>query len=269
MDGSERVSYRRYNHGDRDTHSRYSAGHSSKLPPESSHHNNNIKETEKKQTTTSPSQNIYAKQYKKRESYERRFARPVGREIGFDNTCLSPNVKSTTQVKANFVPRVPKPPQVVFAKSMKIYERNLFPFANVKRKAAVPLAKQLLAKAKEGQRIRKQNSSVNKHSDQVRSRFGRVVKSKKLDYDDVTSPKFKAKREEVRSEAAKKINRGQKRPLEDGQCPPEKSLRLAEVKLEKMELPADQSVYVPNPGIYIVYHELDSSVNSCEQVVLI
>ena len=158
MDGSERVSYRRYNHGVRDTHSRHSAGHSSKLPPESPHHNNNIRETEKKQTTTSPSQNIYAKQYKKRESYERRFARPVVREVVFDNTCLSPNVKSTTQVKANFVPRVPKPPQVVLSKSMKIYERNLFPFASVKKKVAVPLAKQLLAKAKEGQRIRKQNS---------------------------------------------------------------------------------------------------------------
>ena len=252
LDGSERVSYRKDAHGVRGSHPRYSVGHSSKLPSEASHRKSTAKETENRLTTASPSQNIYAKHYRKRESYERRFVRPA---IAFDNSCLSPNVKSTTQVKAKFVPRVPKPAQVVLGNTLKVYERNLFPYANIKKKTTVPLAKQLLAKAKEGQRIRKQKTSVNKGSEQVRSRFGRVVKSKKLDYDDVTSPKFKTKREEARSEASNNDNRGQKRPLEDGEFPPNKTLRLAKVKLEKMDLPADQRVYVHNPGTLFVYSE--------------
>ena len=244
LDGSERVSYRK----EGTCHSRHSIGHSPKLPPESTQRKSNVKETECKLPTTSPSQNIYAKQYRKRESYERRFARPARARIAFDNSCLTPNVKSTTQVKANFVPRVPKPAQL----GLKVYERNLFPYANLKKKTSVPVAKQLLAKAKEGQRIRNQKTSVNKDSEQVRSRFGRVVKSKKLDYDDVTSPKFKSKREEPRTESLNHVNRAQKRRLQledDAEYPPTKTLRVAKVKLEKMDLPADQRVYVNNPGI--------------------
>ena len=247
MDGSERVSYRR--DGARDANSRYSTGHSSKLPQDSPQTKRNIKEIESKKSTSSPSENIYAKQYRKRESYERRFARPLSK-VAIDKPCVSqsPNVKSTTQVKANFVPRVPKPAQLVLGNSVKVYERNLFPFVKVeKKKTALPMAKQLLAKAKEGQRIRSQKS--NKDNQQVRSRSGRIVKSKKLDYDDVTSPKFKIKREETRSSTSNHINLGQKRPLEEGEFPPSKTLRVADVRLEKMQLPADQRVYVNNPGI--------------------
>lgn len=249
MDGSERVSYRR--DGARDTNSRYSTSHSPKLPQDSPQTKRNIKEIESKKSTSSPSENIYAKQYRKRESYERRFARPLAK-VAIDHPCVSPNVKSTTQVKANFVPRIPKPAQLVLGNRVKVYERNLFPFVKVeKKKTALPVAKQLLAKAKEGQRIRSQKSSVNKDTQQVRSRSGRIVKSKKLDYDDVTSPKFKMKREETRSSTFNHINLGKKRPLEEGDCelPPSKTLRVADVRLEKMQLPADQRVYVNNPGI--------------------
>lgn len=252
MDGSERVSYRK--DGARDSHSRYSIGESPKSCQESPQRKSNAKEMESKPSNASPSENIYAKQYRKRESYERKFARPLAR-VALDKPCLSPNVKSTTQVRANFVPRIPKPAHLVLGKNVKIYERNLFPFATFTKKsnARVPLAKQLLAKAKEGQRIRNQKASVNKDSEQVRSRSGRIVKSKKLDYDDVTSPKFKIKREEARSEpsTSNQRNRGQKRPLEDGdrEYPPSKTLRVAEVKVEKMDLPSDQRVYVNNPGI--------------------
>lgn len=252
MDGSERVSYRK-DGVRKDAHSRYSVipvGQSPKLLQKSPQRKRNPKETESKLLTLSPSENIYAKQYRRRESYERRFARPLVR-VAFDKPCLSPNVKSTTQVKANFVPRVPKPAQLVLGKNVKLYERSLFPYVNVKKKTTLPVAKQLLAKAKEGQRIRNQKTLVNKDSEQVRSRSGRIVKSKKLDYDDVTSPRFKANREVLRSSTSNDVNRGQKRPLEDGdgEYPPSKSLRVAEVKLEKMELPADQRVYVNNPGI--------------------
>ena len=252
MDGSERVSYRK--DGARDAHSRYSTipvGQSpKKLPQKSPQRKRNPKETESKQLSSSSSQNIYAKQYRRRESYERRFARPLVK-VAFDKPCLSPNVKSTTKVKANFVPRVPKPAQLVLGKNVKLYERNLFPYVTAKKKTTVPVAKQLLAKAKEGQRIRNQKTLVNKDSAQVRSRSGRIVKTKKLDYDDVTSPRFKTNREVLRSSVSNDFNRGQKRPLEDGdgEYPPSKTLRVAEVKLEKMELPADQRVYVDNPGI--------------------
>jgi len=159
-------------------------------------------------------------------------------------------VKSTTQVRANFVPRVQKPVQREGSNRhfpVNTYEVNLFPYS---KKKTVPLAKQLLAKAKEGQRIRKQRKldAVNKDSQQVRSRFGRVVKSKKLDYDDVTSPKYKGKGHDAKTGPSS--HRGaHKRPLEDGECPPKKTLRVAEVKLEKMDLPGDQRVYVNNPGI--------------------
>lgn len=247
LDGSERVSYRK--DGVRDRQSRYSVGNSAKVPTaESPQSKSNTKERENKVFVTSPNQNVYAKQYRKRDSYERRFARPVA--LQFDKACLSPNVKSTTQVRANFVPRVQKPVQREGSNRQfpaNTYEVNLFP--QNKRKA-VPLAKQLLAKAKEGQRIRKQKKldAVNKDNQQVRqSRFGRVVKSKKLDYDDVTSPKYKGRGDETK--AGRSNHRvGRKRRLEDGEFPPNKTLRLAEVKLEKMELPGDQRVYVNNPG---------------------
>lgn len=250
LDGSERVSYRK--DGARDRQSRYSTGNLPKVPTaESPQRKSNAKETENKPPATSPSQNVYAKQYKRRDSYERRFARPA---IEFNKACLSPNVKSTTQVRANFVPRVQKPVQREGSNRHlppNTYEVNLFPY-NVKRKA-VPLAKQLLAKAKEGQRIRKQRKfdAVNKDGQPVRSRSGRVVKSKKLDYDDVTSPKYKVRGDEgSRAGPSNHVNRAaQKRRLEDGEAPPNKALRVAEVKLEKVELPADQRVYVNNPGI--------------------
>lgn len=248
LDGSERVSYRK--DGARDRQSRYSVGNSPvKLPTEESpQRKSNGKETENKLLATSPGENVYAKQYRKRDSYERRFARP---SLEFDKACnmSSPNVKSTTKVRANFVPRVQKPVQREGSSRLfpvNTYEVNLFPY-NVKKKA-VPLAKQLLAKAKEGQRIRKQKKldAVNKDSQQVRSRFGRVVKSKKLDYDDLTSPKYKARGDEAKARSINRVTH--KRRLEDGEVPPNKTLRLAEVKLEKMELPADQRVYVNNPG---------------------
>lgn len=249
LDGSERVSYRK--DGGRDRQSRNSVGNSAKVATaESSQRKNNTKETENKPVATSSSPNVYAKQYRKRDSYERRFARPAALE--FDKACPSPNVKSTTQVRANFVPRVQKPVQREGNNRhfpINTFEVNLFP--NNKRKT-VPLAKQLLAKAKEGQRIRKQRKldAVNnaKDNQQVRSRFGRVVKSKKLDYDDVTSPKYKGRGDETKA-GPSKYRAAQKRRLEDGEFPPNKNLRLAEVKLEKMELPADQRVYVNNPGI--------------------
>ena len=250
LDGTERVSYRK--DGARDLHSRYSVGNSAKVSTaESPQRKINTKETESKPTGTSSSPNVYAKQYRKRDSYERRFARTAA--IEFDKTCPSPNVKSTTQVRANFVPRVQKPVQREVSNRvfpLHAYEVNLFPYS---KKKTVPLAKQLLAKAKEGQRIRKQRKldAVNKDSQQVRSRFGRVVKSKKLDYDDVTSPKYKGKGDDAK--AGPSSHRGaHKRPLEDGENPPKKTLRVAEIKLEKMDLPGDQRVYVNNPGIKIV-----------------
>ena len=244
------MSYRK--DGARDLHSRYSVGNSAKVSTaESPQPKRNRKETESKPAATSSSPNVYAKQYRKRDSYERRFARNAALE--FDKTCLSPNVKSTTQVRANFVPRVQKPVQREGSNRhlpVNTYEVNLFPYS---KKKTVPLAKQLLAKAKEGQRIRKQRKldAVNKDSQQVRSRFGRVVKSKKLDYDDVTSPKYKGKRDDAKT-GPSSLRGAHKRPLEDGEYPPNKTLRLAEVKLEKMDLPGDQRVYVNNPGILIV-----------------
>lgn len=248
LDGSERVSYRK--DGARDRHSRYSVGNSAKVSTaESPQRKSNTKETENKPAATSPSPNVYAKQYRKRDSYERRFARPAVLE--FDKTCLSPNVKSTTQVRANFVPRVQKPVQREGSNRhfpVNTYEVNLFPYS---KKKTVPLAKQLLAKAKEGQRIRKQrklDAVINKDGQQVRSRFGRVVKSKKLDYDDVTSPKYKGKGDDAKA-GPSSHRRAHKRSLEDGEYPPNKTLRVAEVKLEKMELSGDQRVYVNNPGM--------------------
>lgn len=245
LDGSERVSYRK--DGARNLHSRYSVGSSAKVSTaESLPRKSNPKETESKPLSTSSSPNVYAKQYRKRDSYERRFARTA---IEFDKTCLSPNVKSTTQVRANFVPRVQKPVQREGSNRhfpVNTYEVNLFPYS---KKKTVPLAKQLLAKAKEGQRIRKQKKFdvVNKDSQQVRSRFGRVVKSKKLDYDDVTSPKYKGKGGDAKAGSSSQ-RRAHKRSLEDGEYPPKKTLRVAEIKLEKMDLPGDQRVYINNPG---------------------
>lgn len=249
LDGSERVSYRK--DGARDRQARYSVGNSAKVPTaESPQRKSNGKETENKPFATSSSPNVYAKQYRKRDSYERRFAGPAA--LSFDKACPSPSVKSTTQVRANFVPRVQKPDHREGSNRylpINALEVHLFP--HNKRKT-VPLAKQLLAKAKEGQRIRKQRKldAVNKakEDEQVRSRFGRVVKSKKLDYDDVTSPKYKGRGDETKA-GPSNHRAAHKRRLEDGEFPPNKTLRLAEVKLEKMELPADQRVYVNNPGI--------------------
>ena len=246
LDGSERVSYRK--DGARDLHSRYSVGNSAKVSTaDFPQRKSNTKETESKPVATSSSPNVYAKQYRKRDSYERRFARTAA--IEFDKT---PNVKSTTQVRANFVPRVQKPVEREGSNRhfpVNAYEVNLFPYT---KKKTVPLAKQLLAKAKEGQRIRKQRKldAVNKESHQVRSRFGRVVKSKKLDYDDVTSPKYKGKGDDAKAGPSSQ-RRTHKRSLEDGEYPPNKTLRVAEVKLEKMDLPGDQRVYVNNPGICV------------------
>lgn len=247
LDGSERVNYRK--DGVRDSQSRnYSISHSPKLSQESAHRKREARETGSKKSASPSSENIYAKQYRKRESYERRFAPPLAKVV-FEKACLPPNLKSTTKVKANFVPRVSKPTQLVIGKSLKVYERNLFPYAKIEKRKTIPVAKQLLAKAKGGQRIRVQKGSVNKGMGEVRSRSGRVVKSKKLDYDDVTSPKFKTNRKEIRLPTRKLNNQGRKRPLEEGNSehPPRKAIRVGEVKIEKVQLSADQRVYVENP----------------------
>ena len=251
LDGSERENYGK--DGVRDVQSSTSINHSLKLSQESSHRKHESKETESKKSASPSSENIYAKQYKKRESYERRFARPLVRDV-FEKSCLPPNLKSTTKVKANFVPRVSKPAELFIGRNMKVYERNLFPCAKVELKTAIPKAKQLLAKAKKGQRIRVQNSSVNKGMGEVRSRSGRVVKTKKMDYDDVTSPKFKRIREEPRSLSDKFANRGRKRPLEeaDANHRSSKAIRVSNVKIDKVGSSVDQGISLETTGMQII-----------------
>ena len=252
LNGNERENYGK-DGVVRDIQSSNSISHSLKLPQESPHRNRESKERESKKSASPASENIYAKQYKKRESYERRFARPLVKDV-FEKSCLPPNLKSTTKVKANFVPRVPKPAELFIGRNMKVFERNLFPCPKVEMKTAIPKAKQLLAKAKKGQRIRVQNSSINKGMGEVRSRSGRVVKTKKMDYDDVTSPKFKRIREEPRSLSGKFVNRGRKRPLQeaDANHPSSKIIRVSDVKIDKVGSSVDRGISVQTPGTQVV-----------------
>lgn len=195
---------------------------------------------------TTPSNNIYAKQYKSRVSYERRYSPQYARlSIASSNV----NVKSTSEVRAKFVPRVQKPTHIValgHKHELVPSKPNLFS-SNVKRKP-VSVAKQLLARAKEGKRRRYQRRLVNKEvGGEVRSRSGRVVKAKKLDYDDLTSPKFEKKKVEqsVKVEPLK-------RTLQDGHFPPCKIMRSAEVKLEKLDLEGQMTFFSEHDGKYFI-----------------
>ena len=186
--------------------------------------------------------------------------------VPFDKTWSNANVKSTLQVKRKFAPRLQNLADSSNAQHSKNITRDKGNFLQYGiKKKSVPLAKQLLAKAKVDTRIRKQRLA-KKDCEQIRSRFGRVVKCKKLDYDDVTSPKFWNKRLEQTEQRHLKP-KSLKRPLDDQEFPPSKALRSAEVKLEKMEFPVDQTVYVNNPGRFIVsckLHSTSTLVCSCD-----
>lgn len=146
-------------------------------------------------------------------------------------------MKSSSEVKANFVPRVAKPDAVTFQHKDEVLQpaRSTF-FSGIKRKPA-SLAQQLLARAKEGKR-RQYKRHVNKDIGEVRSRSGRVVKAKKLDYDDLTSPKYERNRPSTSGSESTP-----KRTLEEVTVPPHKILRLGgEVKLESLTVEEHRSL---------------------------
>lgn len=174
------------------------------LSPSSSFSENFSMESRK--NSASRSENVYAKQYRKRETYERKFS-PLKPPIIQQLTEPSPKLKSTSQIKFNFAPRgVPQTTEIT--KTHDVSNTINKPVVPPSKRKPQTVAQMLLAKAKRGRplKLRKQQQlismkpslpaqpeeaeiTINDNS-QVRSRSGRVVKAKKLDYEDlITSPR--------------------------------------------------------------------------------
>lgn len=165
---------------------------------------------ESRRNSASRGENIYAKQYRKKETYERKYS-PLKSPIIQQLPEVSPKLKSTSQIKFNFAPRgVPQTTEIT--RTRDVIKASINKPALPKRKPQT-VAQMLLAKAKGGRslKLRKQQnlisikpslpaqpeeavSTINDNS-QVRSRSGRVVKAKKFDYEDlITSPKSDIKK---------------------------------------------------------------------------
>ena len=192
---------------------------------------------------TSPTNNIYAKQYRQRRSYERKYSPQY---VKFTHLASSKNVnvKSSPEVRANFVPRVIIPDAGTSQQKNDAPRPNKSTlFSGIKRKP-VSVAQQLLARAKEGKRRQYSKRHVNKDIGEVRSRSGRVVKAKKLDYDDLTSPKFERNRPTTPSS-----ENTLKRTFSVGHVRPLKIQRLGgEVKLESLAVEDHRPLYSDEHG---------------------
>lgn len=195
---------------------------------------------ERRINSGSRGENIYAKQYRKRESYERKQS-PIKQPV-MQLTEASPKLKSTSQVKFNFAPRgVPQTTEINRTQDV-ITASNKPVLPTTKRKPQT-VAQMLLAKAKGGKslKLRKQQQIitikqsvatqpikepeiVTNDSSQVRSRSGRVVKAKKRDYDDlITSPRCESKKSSEQSN-----NSSGKRTLDGAEFPVAKIQRVNE-----------------------------------------
>ena len=199
------------------------------------------------------SENVYAKQYRKRESYERKYSYtpPITptKITPTKTTEPSPKLKSTSKVKFNFAPRGERPINEITGNpgnpDITLPESSKSTLPPVKRKPQ-SVAKMLLAKAKGGKslQIRRQQQvitikpppqpvekpadepPVKKDGSEVRSRSGRVVKAKKLDYSDlITTTKVGSKNK--RDSTLTKIL-PPKRSLENGEMPVAKIQRVDE-----------------------------------------
>lgn len=192
----------------------------------------------------SKSENVYAKQYRKRESYERKYTYSPTK-VTTKTTEPSPKLKSTSKVKFNFAPRGERPINDINTNKDIIditapeSSKNSIPPAKRKPQS---VAKMLLARAKGGKslQIRRQQQvitikpppqpvdepPIKTDGSEVRSRSGRVVKAKKLDYNDfITTSKVGPKNKE--DPTLTKIL-PKKRSLENGEMPVSKIQRVDE-----------------------------------------
>ncbi|XP_031566509.1 histone-lysine N-methyltransferase 2A-like [Actinia tenebrosa] len=200
---------------------------------------------EREENKLSKSENVYAKQYRKRESYERKYTYTPTKLIP-KTTEPSPKLKSTSKVKFNFAPRGERLINEINSNQdntdLTVPESSKNTLPSAKRKPQ-SVAKMLLAKAKGGKslQIRRQQQvitikppppqpvdkpPVKTDGSEVRSRSGRVVKAKKLDYNDFITPsRVEAKR---KGDPTLTKSLPQKRSLENGEMPVSKIQRVDE-----------------------------------------
>ena len=180
----------------------------------------------------------YAKQYKKRDSYERKYS-PLKLAKVKQRTVRKESQQDGKRTKESSERLKSKPHREI----RRLGDRQQVPPA---RSRPAKIAQQLLAKAKEGKRlqIQRQQRILTETSEQekktgdkapVRSRSGRIVKPKKLDYDDFVSPRTKS----IRTEATEKPAPGKRlREGSESLPPSKKQLCSIEVKLEKLAVDA-------------------------------
>lgn len=183
----------------------------------------------------------YAKQYKKRESYERKYSPLQIAKVKQRPARTNAHQDENKTRESNDCSK-----SKTFGQFRKMADRQKI--VVVKTRPAT-IAQQLLAKAKEGRRLQIQrNQRTTLTSEQetksgekeipVRSRSGRIVKPKKFDYDDFISPSRKAiKVESVETDRKQPV--AQKRPREESEALPaakKQWMSSLEVHLDKLDV---------------------------------